>query len=774
MKIAKYLTLGVLFGLFLLPSVVGAQATSTASIRIVSPNGGEHWRVGTIQPVQWATTGTIATSSLNLSWERFAVSTTTPVATGTIATPLSNTGVYNWRLPLTFAPGNQYKVRISAYGWSGTTWNYLVDKSDDFFTILGVSPSPEVSSLSLGRQAKANQAINPTVTVTVPNGGERWNVGSTRQIRWTTQALPYFSPTQVRWLLFSATSSTTTPPIAAGWIATSTINSGSFNWAIPLNLTTSNRYKVEVFVMATSTGTWMTDTSDNYFTINRLILPPINANLYQAAMVTQGTSNSLPSIGLAQTSNTQTSLPIKCGGNTFAVNTECGVGAFKSAYVQCHDGYEITLGDDGSSCKSSETWSQYAKEVCVNRCSTGGKKPNEPNVIPEPFPSPIPAPRLTPVPNPFAVCQMSDNLMQKYDRFLLELQKSESDKVKAEEISRKIIALKQEMERQQKECANTSRPGPLTPPIGGGTDVIIENKPVTVPVDRCGEVAQWEGKFGYYKKLSGLSDADLKREGFSREEIEKILRNLPLGLEEVKAQCSNQSGTITAPPTPPTMTSGSFPTFTESVKPVVVESGREIGAYYKTRLEKTASAKGTEKQIEELKTLRGEIDELISNLIKSRKELEVSELNTLVKEVKVSRGEIKADNVAVKTTGKKMLINLGDRPVSIEPTASQVLIRDKGLEVKTDAVTMKENVLSVGGVAVKMSASEVAEKLDFAPKTTELKEENAKAVYNMGIEERRNLFGFIPLDIQKTVVADAENGKVLEERFPWYRFLTTK
>ncbi|OGM91593.1 hypothetical protein A3A20_01475 [Candidatus Wolfebacteria bacterium RIFCSPLOWO2_01_FULL_45_19] len=484
-----------------------------------------------------------------------------------------------------------------------------------------------------------------------------------------------------------------------------------------------------------------------------------------------------PVIGLAQTSNApvppptnitfpQTTaispspMPIKCGVNTFVVNNDCGVGAFKSAYVQCHDGYETTLGD-ATSCKSSETWQQYAKELCVNRCSTGKEPKNITKPLPQPFP--IPAPK------PISICYISDNLMQEYDQLILKLQKAESDKVRAEEITKKIIALKQEITKQQRECANspqpttTSRPVPLAPPIA-------IDKPNTASVNRCDEAAQWENKIVYYKKLSGLDDADLKKDGFSREEIEKILKDLSLGFEKVKAQCDNQSGTITAPPTAIT----DSVLVTETVKPIVVESGQEISVYYKIKLEKTISAKGEEEQIEELKILRDEIDGLIANFIKSRKELEVSELNNLVTEVKVSRGEIKADNIAVKTTEKKMLANMGDRPVSIEPTASQVLIRDKSFEIKTDEVVIKENVLSVGGVEVKMSASEVAEKLGIAPQTIELKEENARAVYNMKIKERRKLFWVIPFNVQKTIAVDAANGNVLTERLPWYSFLTTK
>ncbi|MEK7487812.1 MAG: hypothetical protein AAB598_00620, partial [Patescibacteria group bacterium] len=123
---------------------------------------------------------------------------------------------------------------------------------------------------------------------------------------------------------------------------------------------------------------------------------------------------------------------------------------------------------------------------------------------------------------------------------------------------------------------------------------------------------------------------------------------------------------------------------------------------------------------------------------------------------------------------KKMLVSVVDRPVSVEPTENQVLIRDKGLEVNTNEVTIKENILSVGGTEVKMSASEVSEKLGLAPTTIELKKENTKAVYNMKMNERRKLFGFIPLNVPRAVSADAENGNILSEHLPWYNFLTTK
>ncbi|OGG37623.1 hypothetical protein A2110_00570 [Candidatus Jorgensenbacteria bacterium GWA1_54_12] len=351
-----------------------------------------------------------------------------------------------------------------------------------------------------------------------------------------------------------------------------------------------------------------------------------------------------------------------------------------------------------------------------------------------------------------SICRMSDSLMEEYNKLILELREKGTDTVRAEEITRKITSLKQEIEKQRGECTETIVP-----------QQVMVDRPTVISVNRCGEVAQWETKIAYYKKLALLSDADLKNESFSREDVEKTLRELMAGAEKVRAQCSTQSNATDAQPV------------TETVKPVTVESGEEISAYYKEKLERVVSARdGDEKQIADLKTLRNEIDELITKLIKGKKEFGGDELGTLVTEVKVSKGEIKADNVAVEATGKKIFTNMGGSAVSVEPTASQVLILDKGLEVNAKEVTIKENKISVGNIEVKLPASMVAEKLNLTPKSVELREENEKAIYSIKVEESRKLFGFIPLNIEKTVTADAGNGDELGQTLPWYAFLTTK
>lgn len=505
-----------------------------------------------------------------------------------------------------------------------------------------------------------------------------------------------------------------------------------------------------------------------------------------------------PTPGVSQPITLATSPSTKCGVSSFATSNECGVGVYKNVSARCYDGFEVTLGEK-TSCKSSELWNQYVKEVCASHCSKSAVSGTVPTVggsgtVSTEVPTPIfyyketteGGNRSTPLgPSSVpivarewvSVCTTIDTLNQNYNESILELQKQEarSDKIKTADMTRSIENLKQYTEAAKKVCATDPQTAWLVaaPPKESGNKPVatVESKPVVMAMDRCDEMTQWENKIAYYKKLGNLKDTDLKKEGFSRKEIEDTLRELAVGTEKVRTQCVDQRKRTVAPK----ITAATRQAFiAETVKPVVAESGQEIREYYETGIEKAVSVKGEEKQMQELKTLKVEVNGLISNLIKSRKELEVSEFDTLVKEVKISRGEIKADDISVKTIEKKMFVNVGDRAVSVEPTEKQVLIRDKGLEVKTDEVTIKKNVLSVGGVDVQMSASEVTEKLGLTPTTIELKEENAKAVYTMKIDERRKLFWFIPLNVQRTVVADAENGNTLSEYRPWYNFLTAK
>jgi hypothetical protein len=145
----------------------------------------------------------------------------------------------------------------------------------------------------------------------------------------------------------------------------------------------------------------------------------------------------------------------------------------------------------------------------------------------------------------------------------------------------------------------------------------------------------------------------------------------------------------------------------------------------------------------------------------------------LANEIKVSANKIAADDVVVQATGKKILLDLENTPISVEPAAKKVVIKEK-LDINADEVSIENNILKVGNSEVKLLASDVADKLGVSPVAVELKEENSKAVYAMETKEKRKLFGFIPVNVSKTVTADAVSGDFLTEHLPWYTFFMTK
>ncbi len=169
-----------------------------------------------------------------------------------------------------------------------------------------------------------------------------------------------------------------------------------------------------------------------------------------------------------------------------------------------------------------------------------------------------------------------------------------------------------------------------------------------------------------------------------------------------------------------------------------------------------------------------EISESIDKFIQAQDKIYIDELHSVVEEVRVFPGGIKVDDALIKTAETKILVNIGKREVSVEPSADKVFIRDKDLSVIVDDVLIKQGGLSVGGVKVNISASEIVEKFSLSPKTIELKKVDNRAVYNIVNGERRKLFGFIRINIEKIVTIDADNAEILQKRTPWYRFLTTR
>src|SRR5439155_211054 len=169
------------------------------SLTLTAPNGGEKWGVSTVQNITWAKTGSIANVKLEYS-KNGTFSDAVVIAASTPAAALS----YAWTIPDALA--TTVKVRITDAGDATVT-----DVSDAAFTILA------------------------GFTLSSPNGGEVWTVGSSQNIAWTTGG----SVPNVK-LEYSTDGGSTYPNV----IVASTPNTGTFGWTVPDTISATVRVRV--------------------------------------------------------------------------------------------------------------------------------------------------------------------------------------------------------------------------------------------------------------------------------------------------------------------------------------------------------------------------------------------------------------------------------------------------------------------------------------------------------------------------------------------------
>jgi len=123
-------------------------------IKVLKPNGGESWTPGSTEEITWDYKDVPGTVFIEYSKDNFVSDIQS------IATDEPCDGSYMWTIPDDPCP--TVRVRISSTD-DPNVW----DKSDSNFTIYG-----------------------PWITVTVPNGGEKWDPGTSKNITWTWNAIP--------------------------------------------------------------------------------------------------------------------------------------------------------------------------------------------------------------------------------------------------------------------------------------------------------------------------------------------------------------------------------------------------------------------------------------------------------------------------------------------------------------------------------------------------------------------------------------------------------
>jgi hypothetical protein len=185
------------------------------AITVVAPNGGENWEVGFTEQITWTSEGAVGKVKIEYS-------TDSGGSWKNIKASANNTGSYSWTIP--DDPSTNCLVRISETDGDPS------DTSDNLFTI---SPPP-------------------FITVTAPNGGENWEVGSSQQITWTSTGtadnvkIEYSIDNGANWAE------------VVGSIAS---DSGSYDWEVP------DTPSAQCLVRISEIGGGLSDTSDATFSI---------------------------------------------------------------------------------------------------------------------------------------------------------------------------------------------------------------------------------------------------------------------------------------------------------------------------------------------------------------------------------------------------------------------------------------------------------------------------------------------------------------------------
>ena len=190
---------------------------NNVSLMLISPNGGENWQAGTSYDIFW--------SSSNVTNAKIEYSTNNGTNWTNINSSTPSDGSYKWKIPNT--PSTNCRVRIS-----DASNSMFSDQSDNVFTI-------------------SSQPTPVEITVQTPNGGEKWQVGTSQDINWNSSGV-----TNVK-IEYSTNN-------GSSWIniISSTPNNDSYSWTIPNTPSANCRVRI-----SDASNSSVSDESDNLFVI---------------------------------------------------------------------------------------------------------------------------------------------------------------------------------------------------------------------------------------------------------------------------------------------------------------------------------------------------------------------------------------------------------------------------------------------------------------------------------------------------------------------------
>ena len=188
-------------------------------INVNSPTFGDSWIAGSTNNISWGSTNVSGNIGIELYKD--------DIYYNRISNSSANDGSYSWNIPIDIPSGDNYQVAVYS----------LNDLSlGDFSEYFSISSS----------------SVN-SITVSSPDGGESWVLGSTQDITWSSTNVSGYIGIQ----LYSGDSYVNS-------ISSSSANDGVFSWNIPSTLTPGDDYRVRIYSTSDSD---IQDYSNSYFSI---------------------------------------------------------------------------------------------------------------------------------------------------------------------------------------------------------------------------------------------------------------------------------------------------------------------------------------------------------------------------------------------------------------------------------------------------------------------------------------------------------------------------
>jgi uncharacterized protein (DUF362 family) len=212
----------------MVPILSGEESAN--NLLISFPNGSEVWQNGTSQTIRWTYAGS-AGPSVKIELLKGGIVKRVIASSATIGK--NGSGSYAWRVPSNLAKGSDYAIRITS-----VQNNSITDTSDNYFTITG---PPQ-----------------PNITVTLPNGAETWQAGTSHTITWT------YAGSTGSYAKIELLKGSVVKRVIASSATIGKNGSGSHAWRVPSNLAKGSDYAIRITSVQNNS---ITDTSDSYFAI---------------------------------------------------------------------------------------------------------------------------------------------------------------------------------------------------------------------------------------------------------------------------------------------------------------------------------------------------------------------------------------------------------------------------------------------------------------------------------------------------------------------------